>query len=389
MRRTCSLFLLSLLLPTAATAQLLAEFVSAHPERITPDGAFLLLIKDRWTDGCRGTVEVDVTEQRVEVTGILASPSLQTACTQAVVPFEEIVNVRSIAPDVRFADPVTVSYRFDAGSGAEERMTINVSVDDAPLPGTTVQNGSWVTESLESSGLFIDQQGEILTAFLAEYTTDGLPVWHYASGRVEGSAFSAPMQRFSEIECVTSPCSRVALDREGRIDMVLLGRDALTVDYEGVLEGRGAAIEDALAYERLRFTRSEELEDLPLRVPDLVGEWVAGVHRGAGTSGAYLSVRIDLDRVNDATGATPAVVFVATDLGSLDAEPAPTFEIVCADNRAFDGFESCQVVGFPSSGGSCAASFLFREVGVDRVSARASCEGDPGFDSRFDLFRLD
>lgn len=388
MRSTC--VLLFLLLSTAtlgARAQLASEPLKIFPAAPVADRPFLLLVEDAWLDGCGGAVSMTVSTERIQVVSKLASPDLDVACTAVLLAFKQVLNPRAAAPEVDFGEQVTIEYFYDAGTGPELRASRTIAFGEGSLPPTTVQTGGWVTPELESSGLFIDQQGETLTALLAEYDANGQATWYYGAGRVNGSAFSARLESFGEIVCVTEPCDRAAPADGGRVDIILRDRDELVVAYDGVLTSGRVNEDQAFVYSRLRFERAEALSELAVPIPDLTGRWVAGVGGVNGRPDDYRSVEIAFDRVT-MDGGIPRFVYRATPLDDRDDETR-AFEVVCADERPVDGIRSCKLAEFAYAEGDCRASFEFAAAGYARVRAAASCDNTFVLETRFDMFRLD
>ncbi|MEM9301374.1 MAG: hypothetical protein AAGE01_04645 [Pseudomonadota bacterium] len=373
-----------LALPLSALAQFAFMPVKAFPERPAADGPFLLLIEDRWNDACGGSLELDAQSDEIIVTATLASPLLGAACAQVVVPFRSLLNPRAAAPDVDFGEAVTVIYRFDAGNGPVERARIGVSFGSEP-PAATAQTGGWISDALPSSGFFVDQQGDVMTVLVADYDEDGVGTWHYAAGRLNGSAFSAPAQRFGEIVCITASCPRAAPLSEGRIDIAINARDELLVAFEGVLLSGRYDESEAYRYRRLDFERDPALAVSDLPLPDLAGTWVAGVPGVDGDPGGFGSVDIIFEGIEET--AIPRHVFRASPrLG----EDGPSFTIVCTDDRPVDGTLGCSIDDFAYGTENCVTDrFAFEAVGHERLSVPASCDAAFTFETRLELFRLD
>lgn len=376
-------------LPAAAPAQLAFDPIEVHPVFVSEDGPFLILVRDRWTDGCGGAVKTTVSSDTIDVVSTLTSPTIDAICPAVVVPFEKIVDPRAVAPDVTFASTVTVRYFFDAGNGPELVATrLAELATDATNPTAEVGSGGWITPGLARSGLFVDQQGSILSAMLSDYDENGLGRWHYTAGTVDGTAFVGTFERYSEIQCVTAPCDRAAPDGQGRVAMILRDRDELIVQYDGVLAPPEGREHDAYRYQHLRFERSPALAELDLAIPDLEGRWVAGVRGLVDRADSFRSVAIRFDRVEN-EGSIPAYVYRATALAPSDTLASPDFEIVCKDDRPVDGIRACTVMDFESPGGACFAPIPFEAVAYDRVSVPASCDPTFIFETTFELFRLD
>jgi hypothetical protein len=173
--------------PSTALAQLiLPDRMIIHPYYPSSNGPFLVEIRDEWPNACGGTVSVQVSAERVQ---ILARETVGPVCAQVITPFRALINVREQAPEgTVFGSHVLVRYDYSNGQTQQSRQVRDVSFDEFTLDQIVLQSGSWVTPELESSGLFIDQQGDLLTAALFDYDENGRASWHYGVGRVDQNA---------------------------------------------------------------------------------------------------------------------------------------------------------------------------------------------------------
>ncbi len=372
-------------------AQLLFEPVTVHPAAVNRDAPWLILIDDSWADGCGGTVQTRVSPQLIEIEGTLSSPMLGQVCTAALVPFKQLINPADLVPQgFVFADNVTINYLVDNGNGAQLRYSRQMQFSSQPNQTVRAQPGGWTTGLLQSSGLFIDQQGGILSAALFDYGTDNLASWHYAAGPVNGSVFVADLSTFGLINCVTAPCDRAAPVADGKIYMLLRGANEAIVSYRQI-PFPGSVVndsDDAVVYHRLDFRRSAQLPldpidgDLPL--PDLVGQWVGGMVNADLGVDDFRSMRIEYAGFDDSRGVRSYRynVFPA-------AIGEPSFQIDCADNRPLDGPVGCSLQGYRYGSGqgvACDAFFEFAAVAEESVRAAAQC-GDTTL--AFELYRRD
>ncbi|MEM9300526.1 MAG: hypothetical protein AAGE01_00360 [Pseudomonadota bacterium] len=351
------------------------------------DQDFLILIQDEWLDGCLGTVEMSITAEKIAIFARAANPPPGVGCTDAPVPFRRIFNPRAAAPGFDFGEALFVEYFFDAGDGPELRSGYagNFRTDSA---GTfPVQTGSWVTPGIASSGLFIDQQRDIMTALLADYDEDGKAVWFYGAGRVTGSAFSAPLQRFDEVDCVTEPCERVAAGETGRIDIVMRGFDEIVVAVDGLPLSARIDQTEARVYQRLPFSRDAALAATPPELPDLTGRWLVGIRSDLGRPEDYRPYDIAFDRVgriDDRTG----YFFLAREVGGME-EPR-TFELICVEAEGLSAPGSCVIADYVDDGPNrCTlVDVNWRRVGIERAHGQASCNSNFILESVFDMFRV-
>jgi len=389
---------LSLAISGATSAQALDQHISLHPQHIARDANFLILLEDTWPDGCGGRVTVTAQANLIDVLAVAAGPEANRPCTQALVPFKELIEPRlALAQGVEFAATVRVEYRFDSGGGAQLIQSEALVFSDAANAAIEVDTGTWSTPALENSGLFIDEQDGLLTAALFDYSGEGRSTWFYTGSMSNGSVFIAPIFSYSTVVCVAAPCPRAVPTSEGRVRMLMLDRSRMLVYFDDVLADSAGG--EVLDYRRLDFERSEALVEVDLKVPDLIGHWVGGVSGSLGTEHAERSAGEFGEWWIHYSG-SPLVSGLTEHVFAAYSQPlpppvpnaippAPAFSIVCADRTAADGRKECLVEGFPHPSGGCSASFPFDAAGTARLSAAADC-GDSGraFTTEFHLFKL-
>ncbi|MCB1607202.1 MAG: hypothetical protein KDI71_09535 [Xanthomonadales bacterium] len=382
---------LALLIGTSANAQLAYQPISVYPANLNPDAPFLILVEDSWIDGCGGSVALRVSPGIIEVEATLASPILGRVCTAVLVPFKRLINPRDlVGEDFEFADSVSVNYLVNNGNGPELRYTRQISFGAGTNPATRAQAGGWVTPELASSGLFIDQQGEILSAALFDYGDDNLGNWYYAAGPVNGNVFVGDMSAFGLIQCITQPCERAAPVSNGRINILLRGANEAIVEFSQI-EFPGSVLqsgEDAVVYHRLDFTRSPGLPSDPLdgdlALPDLVGSWVGGMASADLGVDDFRTLRVSYAGFDNSHGVAGHRFDVFN--GNATAGD-PSFQIYCADLRPVDGNVGCSLQGYrfgSDQGSECTAEFRFADVGEERLRASAVCGGSA---LEFELYR--
>lgn len=383
MRQSLLLCLLLCLLAGQARAD--QDSLRVYPEQPRKDGPLLLLVVDEWSNGCGGEIRATVSADQIE---IAAQPSQAELCTQVITPFFDLIDPRERSDaEIDFADEVTVNYRFDGELRASQTIRFGTEI----TPAERFQTGSWTNGTLANHGLFIDQQGDVLTAALLDYDADGKATWYYAAGKVEGPVFSADMVRYGEIVCVTAPCPRAAPVRQGRVNLLWFDTDVLIADFSNVLESGLGQVYNQHVYQRLDLYRSPELPqpapgELPL--PDLVGNWLGGVQGDGARADDFRAFVIKYGGL-DLSGAADAHYFDVYPGQGDGADPGQVeFRIRCAGGIV--GSAECSLENYRSSGADCAANFAFSAVGVDRVRTSVQCSSDTlSFNSLFQLFRLD
>ncbi|WP_395792535.1 hypothetical protein [Aquimonas sp.] len=390
------ILLASLLLAFQAQAQMLSQRMSVHPENIAPEADFLVLVEDNWPDGCGGEVRVTAQASVIDIVAEAARPPLGTACTQALAPFQRLIEPRAeLARGSQFAASVKINYWYDIGSGPTLVESVVVVFNDKGNSPKQVDTGTWSTPSLGNSGLFIDQQSGLLTAALFDYGRDGNATWHYTGGWVNGNTFVGPISRYSTVVCVTAPCPRALPMAVGRVRMLLDARSRMLVEFVDVLPP--AAAGGGLEYRRLDFERSDSLANASLDIPDLTGHWMGGVASAAAADSSPIPGEVKEWWIayggrDDEGGITREFFHAyAEPLGPADGRPPATplvFRIECADLRVVDGPVECGIHDYPHSVGACVVSFGFDSAGQAQLSAKAECNGSRSFAAGFHLFRV-
>jgi hypothetical protein len=388
-------FLAAVALPAAA--QMLPDRLSLHPEHIAADADFLIKIEDYWPNGCGGELSVDVQTDVIRILARSAQAPGPIACTEALLPFTRLINPRDHAPQgLRWADLVKVEYRLDTGTGPELRESESFAPSDEPNPPAAVETGTWSTPLLANAAMFIDQQESLLTAALFDYDSEGRASWHYAGAMLNGNVYIAPMQRYGEVECVTTPCPRALPVETGGVRMLIDARSRMWVEFDDVLADAPSA--GAIEYNRLDFQRSPELVNAELPAPDLVGRWVGGVAATFSARGEPLPAALGQWDVvyggYDNLSGTPRVFYHAYPAPLMTADGRPpsqplAWRVECVDLRPVDGPLHCAIANYPHPQGDCMVSFEFEAAGHSQVNAKADC-GVPSasFGADFNLFRL-
>ncbi|MDJ0654415.1 MAG: hypothetical protein QNJ40_09700 [Xanthomonadales bacterium] len=367
------LLLLALLAPMTAGGQLLFEYLRVHPENVAPDGPFLLTVEDWWQNGCQGRVRVDVSADRIQVEAV-SEPLGDVACTEALVPFVDLVNPRA-SFNGEFSAEIAIDYVFVAPDGQRQTRAQRIlAFGDGVNATSRVETGSWITNELESSGLFVDQQENLFTALLADYA-NGTAAWFYGAAAVEGNIVIADISRFGLIQCITAPCARAAPLESGTLLALLENENSLLVKYQNVLEAR--ELEDrALRYRRFDLARSHPVDG----VPDLVGEWIIGVSQGGNEGPASVFGAYEIAFLSNApVGGLTTTTFGARDVNRLDDSTIPDFVIECQDARPVDGGLECRSTSLGLDERDCMGFFPFAAAGLQRVRGTALCgtvEGD-------------
>ncbi|MEM7707193.1 MAG: hypothetical protein AAF358_16675 [Pseudomonadota bacterium] len=378
MRHAHRLFVLPLLTAMAATsnAQLAFDPLTVHPANVAREGQFLLVIEDSWQNGCQGQIDTTVSAERIEVVAT-SDQSDSQACTTAFVPFVDLINPRDEFTG-EFGAEVAVEYVFVAPDGTREvRDQETVSFGSGLNPTSQVESGSWVTDALQSSGLFIDQQEGLFSANLADYA-NGTGTWFFGAAPVEGNVVIAELSQFGTVQCVTDPCNRAAAIDSGRLLAVLEGQNSLLVKYRSILEESDLE-QAALRYTRLDLSRAQGLGG----VPDLTGRWIIGVGPEVDVSVGEPIVSsfgvFDLTVIDDGPATSlSSTSFGARDINRLDDSNIPDFVIVCQDARPVDGDLACTTADLTLGEPDCVAEFPFSAAGLNRIEGVASCGSGQG-----------
>ncbi len=378
-----------LLFTSAANAQLLFDPMTVHPERIQPDQPFLILLDDSWIDSCGGTLSLQASNTEINVIATLSSPMLGGVCAQVLTPFRELINPLAeldTLPD--FEDSIVINYLVDNGFGAMPRDSETITFTSAANTPVRLQSGSWVTPGLTFSGLFIDQQDDIFTAALMDFSDDGDPLWHYGGGRLNGNTFIGEMASYHEIVCVTQPCDRAAPDNVGTVYVLVDEFDSLLVEYNGILGSTLPIVGGPMQYSRLPLTRSASIPAEDPALPDLVGNWVAGSSGDSSTADNFTAVMIDY--TGPASQGLSGHYFDVFDQPVSPGLPVLLYRILCQDARPVDGTVACSLEGYRFDGLDCSVAFAYTAVGDQRLTAAMTCgNGTRSVDGEYRLFRMD
>ena len=372
-----------LLLSHAALAQNPVPF-QIFPDQVHRDGPLLILLADTWPSGCGGTVSVETTAEVIE---LIATSASSDFCPAAVTTLYELIDPLVSNEGVRLADTVTVNYRLDG----EFRFSRQLSFAEQPNTTVKLQTGSWGSE-LANHGLFLDRQGDVLTAAMFDYDSEGQATWYYAVGRIDGTAYSADLIRYAEIQCVAAPCSRAAPQRMGRINLIFPYENLLVGSYLDALESPLAQLYGTMSYQRLQFDRSAGLppgEFCCQTIPDLAGVWLGGIP-GDGALADDLGILTIRYAGPDSLGGDNGRYLFEAFAGQFDAGQEPTvddfrFALTCGAPDYL-----CRMAGAVRQDAACQVEFHHSDVGVDRVNVPALCDTDSGqVASRFMLYRQD
>jgi hypothetical protein len=371
--RLLAVFVLTSLLAAAAHAGLRFDPLSVHPAKPQSGQPILLLLQSSWNDGCGGALEVRVSSERIDVFQIPNSAPGRI-CTQAVVPFDALINPQeSLAASARFASRVEVRFFRRNFSLTDELLDTDIVEFSAtpPMP-SNVLSGSFSARSLDTSGLFVDQQEGVISTLLSDYDDQGRSSWRFGAGKMHGDVYIGELSRFQQIRCVTAPCPRAIADAVGKINLLALNANELLVSFRNALspDVSGSA---TYRYERLVFNRPAILpgaDSADSWIPDLVGEWLLGVTGTNKESADFKRYRINY------------IGRVFTDTNILDrrfnvvstTNPADFFAIICRDDRPVDGDLRCRLSNYRALQRSCAVSFEPTAVTPGNVRIAASCE---------------
>lgn len=355
---------LALMLPGLSPAQLLFEPVTIHPEAPAPGETFLIKLEDSWLNGCQGGIEVEASSDVIEIVAESASDS-GVGCTQALVPFLDLFASDDLLAEA-FASEVLITYTFVSPDGSQTvraQTTLNFSSEESSP--VIVETGSWVSDGLENSGLFVDQQGSIFSANLADYA-NGTGSWFFGAGIVRGDSVVLELSNYAEIRCVTAPCSRSAPLTTGRMLAVLEDRSSLVVKYDGLLEVPDLA-RQAFRYRRLDLASPAANTG----APDLVGRWVLGASAGKDMFSEFGEYVITL-RNPDPTDSIETTTFAVVNV-NRPANSEPDLLIRCQDARPVDGGLECFTQNWQVDQLVCDARFAFSAVGLREVIGSGTC----------------
>ncbi|MEM9301010.1 MAG: hypothetical protein AAGE01_02810 [Pseudomonadota bacterium] len=364
------------------------------PASPTVELPFLVVVEDAWPTNCAGAVSLTVEADTIELVATPAEESPGETCAPTPLPFARVVNPGADAPDVAFAEAVQVRYLFATDAGLELRAEQEFRfTHEAPEQFPPIATGSRVSNQLESSGLFLEQQGQTLTALLADYAEDGSAVWYYAAGPLVGLAFTAPLQRLAAADCPAPPCARAMPVDVGRVDLAFVDVGSLDggrvlASFADVALAGQAETGDAFDYRRFRFHRDPSLSGLDPALPDLNGRWIAVARRLDGLLENAASLEITYERIDVVNGET-TYVYSGRVVGTrIPMEPV---EIACVLGSAAPGEpDYCEVRGSLDIAAATCRSIRWDVVDItyDRAAGFANCAiTNFAIDSTLDLVR--
>lgn len=364
---------------SAQIVSVTAAPLTVHPASPRHDGPLLIQIQDQWPNACGGRIDVQASASRIELVARQQQPQGQ-ACAQVLTPFRRLIDAAALLPPgTAFAPQVTIQYSHDDGQIRQlrlEREIVLSSAARAPAQARA-QAGGWTTPALENSGLFVDQQGDVLTLALFDYDQDGKASWHYGVGQLDGDVLKTPMHSYAESFCVTLPCPRATPVHSGEI-LAVVSHNELLVNFHGVLRSNRTSEDQSYPYQRLDFERSAVLLQHPhaAQAPDLIGRWVVGVGWSEDLAHSFREVDIrHLDSAHGTAQSLPVHRFGAFPTGS--SSTAALYTISCADMPG--NASHCVVENYPHGNTTCHVRFAYAAVGHEQTQGSAAC--------RFNAFR--
>ncbi len=402
----CGALILLLAVAGQAAAKVdpsIAGEFSVHPRAIGQDGNFFILVEQPASDHCTTDVQMQISPEAID---LWVAPLADGACTSSGQPARRtLLSPRDgVGKDYPFAQTVQLRYRLVSDNEVIEldAQEIRIGVGAGASPPERVDSGSWINAELPFASLVVDQQDQIISLSLLDYDHVGRPIWLYASGELDGNTFSGELYRYRESVCRLKNCKRASGEEKGRIQMVMVEGNDLVVNLDTAshLSSRIEA-HRAYSYARIDLTRSPEaarIDASGARIPDLVGTWVAGT-AGAGNHSARTSAfeAMTVEYMGPANLHNREHIFLAfpgaerLKLGDgVFPTAAVRYAVSCLDERPEREQTVCQLMPMSESGSGCIASFPLQAVGVDRISAEATCNDEVGsYATRFEMFRLD
>ena len=369
MRKT-NLLMLALLMSGTAFAGLRLDPVRVFPEAPQRGQPVLLLVESMWPNGCGGKLETQVFANRIE---IIAKPNRNPSvvCTQALVPFTELINPAPLLPaNVAFADRVSVRYLVRGEGASDQLMDEDVINFGATAPArAALLSGSFSSNSLALSGLFLDQQEGVISTLLSDYDERGSSSWRFGAGVLHGNVYVGDLTRYQQIVCVRAPCPRATPSSTGKISLLLLNQNEVIARYQDALTPE---LDGSYRYQRMVFTRAATLpgpQQEESWLPDLVGEWLVGVTGNQRENAAFKRYRIEYLGRSQVDARSFDRRFAAVSLTDLN----DTFAINCSDARPVDGTISCNLRDFPALARRCDASFEPSSVALGQLRIPATC----------------
>ncbi len=380
--RAWILFIFASLFSAAAVAGFRLDPVSVHPANPQIGKPILVLVRYAWSDGCLGTLDVRVNPSRIDIIQIPNNvPS--NVCTQALVPYEEIFNPQDyLDANARFENQVEVRFfrrNFDL---TEELLdTDTVRFGSIAPQSSAIPSGSFSTQSIGYSGLFVDQQEDLFSAVLSDYDQQGRGSWRYAAGKMHGDVYLGDLSSYHQVQCVQAPCPRAVPDSTGRINIVVLNPNEMVVSYRNALAG-DVPSNSTHFYTRLIFNRADSLpgpDSGYAWLPDLVGEWLVGVTGTNQENPEFKRYRISYSGI-DVINPMNRNFNVRSAINESDS-----FRIVCSDDRPVDGEINCNIDTFQSLTRRCSARFSPTDVTHGNARFPATCDS---LETEFILQRL-
>ena len=367
--------------------------LTIHPQNVRAGQDFLIHVNSAWNNGCRGEIIAEITSDSIDLTADPFGRVAGAVCTQEIVPFHDLINPYDLVDDgFRFANNVNVTFSF-IGDDGQKRLIASKTLNftDQVNSIKSAESGFWVSQELAFSSLTIDQQNGMLSLALSDFEQEGQSVWYFAAGPVNGNVFSGTMYSYnSNVVCVTEPCPRAGIGKNGRVYMLINERNEVIAKYIGLLDRNLFGDDLTTVYQRLELQPNPELPKDPVVVPDLTGAWVVGVESDTDIAEfAKYTISYGGESI-DASGLI-SYVFSASITNSVSTRIEADFTISCVDQRPLDGPLDCEVNGLQYKNSACAIRFPFSSVANNGVSAAADCSGalDARNDTRFIMYRSD
>jgi hypothetical protein len=171
--------------------------------------------------------------------------------------------------------------------------------------------------------------------------------------------------------------------------MVLEDRNSALVRYDGVLRSSRVSEDRSYVYQRLDFSRNPVLAGIndSVAVPDLTGDWVAGLRMPAEQLDAFSAWRVQFTGTEIIEG-TARHRFEAHAVSNSTAAP---FRIDCSV-KPNARVPFCNLSGFVFGAYACSGLVSYPAVGETRVSSRSiqcSAAGFPNLSVPFEMYKMD
>lgn len=370
----------------------LSDPLSIHPQNVRAGQEFLIHINSVWNDGCRGEIITEITSDTINLTADPFGRIAGAVCPQVIVPFHDLINpYDSVDSDFRFANNVTINFSFIDNNGQKSLISSKtLSFSDEVNVTKSAENGFWVSTELANSSLTIDQQGDMISLALSDFEEDGKSLWFFAAGPVNGDIFIGTMFSYdSDVVCVTEPCPRAVTAKNGRVYVLINDRNEVIAKYIGLLDRNLFGDDITVAYERLELQPNADLPKDPVAIPDLTGEWIAGVESDTDIA-EFAKYTISYGgESTDAPSGLKSYVFSASITNSASTRIEADFIISCVDQRPLDGPLECSVEDLTYKNSACDIRFPFKAVANNTVTTLADCSDalDARNDTRFVMYR--